>query len=249
MPNEKTHHNLNRFLKDMKTKKQYKFLRTGLKSDMGKTTWKVGKWKKFNGKLEMCKGGFHCSKRIIDAFLYVQGEILALVEVRGKSIVQNSKEVWPEMTWRWTKKDNVALAVYAAEQVIDIFEKEYPNDKRPREAIKAAKRYLRTGSRKGLAAAGAAAWAAGAAAWAARDAAWAAGAAAWAAGAAAWAARDAAGAARDAAWAARDAAGAARDAAWAAEAAARDAAEAARDAFLDKIDKWMMRRIKEKSRG
>ena len=66
----------------------------------------------------------------------------------------------------------VSYAVYAAEQVIDIYEKEYPNDKRPRQAIEAAKKCI------GLK--GDAAWAA------ARDAAWA---AAWAAaGDAAWAA-------------------------------------------------------------
>ena len=71
----------------------------------------------------------------------------------------------------------VSYAVYAAEQVIDIYEKEYPNDKRPRLAIEAAKKCI------GLK--GAARDAARAAGDAARDAA---GAAAWAAGAAAWAA-------------------------------------------------------------
>ena len=95
----------------------------------------------------------------------------------------------------------VSYAVYAAEQVIDIYEKKYPDDKRPRLAIEAAKKCI---GLKGAAAwAARAAGAAGDAAWAARDArdARAAGAAAWAAGAA----RDAraAGAAGAAAWAAQ----------------------------------------------
>ena len=75
----------------------------------------------------------------------------------------------------------VSYAVYAAEQVIDIYEKKYPDDKRPREAIEAAKKCI------GLK--GAALAAARAAGDAARDAAWAAG----------DAARDAARAAGDAA--------------------------------------------------
>src|SRR3990167_6202909 len=37
-------------------------------------------------------------------------------------------------------KGYVSYAIYAAEQVIDIYEKEYPDDKRPREAIEAAKK-------------------------------------------------------------------------------------------------------------
>ena len=58
----------------------------------------------------------------------------------------------------------VSYAVYAAEQVIDIYENKYPNDKRPRLAIEAAKNCI------GLK--GAAARAARAAAWdAAEDAA------------------------------------------------------------------------------
>jgi hypothetical protein len=36
---------------------------------------------------------------------------------------------------------------------LPVFEKKYPNDKRPRKAIQTAKRWLRTGSKKGLRAA------------------------------------------------------------------------------------------------
>ena len=65
----------------------------------------------------------------------------------------------------------VSYAVYAAEQVIDIYEKKYPNDKRPRLAIEAAKKCIglkgaalaaaRAAGDAARAAAGAAAWAAG----------------------------------------------------------------------------------------
>ena len=83
-----------------------------------------------------------------------------------------------------TYDQSVSYAVFAAEQVIDIYEKKYPDDKRPREAIEAAKKCI------GLK--GDAAWAARAAGDAARDAAW----AAWAARAAGDAARAAGDAAK-----------------------------------------------------
>jgi hypothetical protein len=58
------------------------------------------------------------------------------------------------------KHDYVSYAIYAAEQVIDIYEKKYPDDKRPRKAIEAAKKYLKNPSIKTRTAAAAAAYAA-----------------------------------------------------------------------------------------
>jgi len=108
-----------------------------------------------------------------------------------------------------TKDQCVRYAIFAAEQVIDIFEKKYSGDDRPRWAIESAKKYLKT---RGTAAA----WAARAAAWAASGAASGAAGAAWAAAWAAWAASGAArAAARDATRAAWDA----TRAAWAASGA------------------------------
>ena len=159
---------------------KYKFLRSGLKSDSGNLSWKIGKWVHQDGELDICHNGLHCSRYPDQAFSFVQGEILALVETKGKSIIQDDKECWSDMrvvkAYEWTKKDSVALAIYAAELVIDIFEKEYPHDNRPRKAIEAAKKWLRQPTEKNrlaAGAAGAAAWAAGAAAraaWAAGDA-------------------------------------------------------------------------------
>ena len=126
------------------------------------------------------------------------------------------------------KSEKVAYAIFAAEQVIDIFEKKYPDDQRPRNAINAAKKYLEQPSEKNKKAAADAAYAAAAAdaADAAADAAYAADAAAYAA---AYAAAAAAYAADDAAADAADAADAAADAAYAAYAAAAAAAAADAD--------------------
>ncbi len=91
-------------------------------------------------------------------------------------------------------KQYVSYAVYAAEQVLDIFENEYPADKKPRKAIEAAKKCIKYPSKenKRAAADAAIAAAADAAAYAAdaaiAAAAYAADAAAYAAIAAAYAA-------------------------------------------------------------
>ena len=130
----------------MKKVLRWKFLRTGLKSNSGDHTWEIGKWYEHEGELSICNSGFHCSKEIGQAFSYVGGEYLAQVEVRGKCDEQSDKEAWTEMrvvkVWEWTKKDSVEIAIFTALQVIEIFEKQYPNDDRPRKAIEAAKAWL-----------------------------------------------------------------------------------------------------------
>ena len=103
-----------------------------------------------------------------------------------------------------THKQCIQYAVFAARQVLEMYESKYPEDKRPRLAIEAAEKCIEHNTKENRAAA-----------WAASD-------AAWAARAAAWAASDAARAASDAA-----------RAAWAARAAASDAARAARAAASD----------------
>ena len=61
-------------------------------------------------------------------------------------------------------KQYVSYGVYAAEQVIDIFEKKYPDDDRPRKAIEAAKKCIKSPTKKNKNAAADAAYAAYAAA-------------------------------------------------------------------------------------
>jgi hypothetical protein len=198
-----------------------------LRSANGGETWEPGEWHRVDGPLAMCNHGYHASLNIVDSMQYVDPGAIARVEVRGKHAEGADKQCWSEMrvakAWEWTKRDSVELAVYAAESVIGRFEKQYPDDKRPRAAIEAAKAWLKNPCEKTSAAARAAR--------AARAAAW----AAWAAFAAARAARAASAAARDAA---RDAArAAARAAAWA-------ASDAERDAMKARIHRWIVRRTK-----
>ena len=245
--------------------KRYKFLKKNLKSERRDCKWKLGEWQHYKGKLKMCKAGFHCSKTKYHAFSYVQGAILAEVEVKGKSIKEKDKECWSDMriirAWKWQKKDSIALAIFSAELCLDNFEKVYPDDKRPREAIEAAKKYLDNPTEENRSAAWSAAqsavWSAaqsaeGAAQSAARSARSAAQSAAqsvaqsaaqsaaWSAESAAWSAvASAAQSAQSAQSAAWSAAQSAAQSAQSAQSAAWSAAwSAARSAIIKKICKW-----------
>ena len=59
-------------------------------------------------------------------------------------LIKDEKFDWARwlIVRRMTRKQYLQYAVFAAEQVIDIFEKKYPNDKRPREAITAARKCI-----------------------------------------------------------------------------------------------------------
>ena len=134
---------------------RYKFLRTGFKSNFGKLKWKIGEWQEVKEDLEICEVGLHCSKGIYQAFSYVQGEILAEVEVGGKSIKKADKECYERMrivkAWKWQKKDSVLFSIYAARLVLDNYEKKYPSDKRPRQAIEAAEKWFKNPTTKNAA--------------------------------------------------------------------------------------------------
>ena len=149
----------------------YKVFKKDLKSDNGDIKWKIGKWQHHKGKLDMCCSGFHASENVIDAMGYTDAEEIALVEVKGKHIIQDDKQCWESMkivkVWDWKKEDSVSLAIFAAELCIKNFEKEYPTDKRPRKAIKTAKKWLKNPTEKNRSAAGSAAESA----WSARSAA------------------------------------------------------------------------------
>ena len=143
-----------------------------LRSANGGETWEPGEWHRVEGELSMCESGYHASENIVDSMQYVAPGAIAKVEVRSKHAERADKQCWSEMrvvkAWEWTKRDSVELAVYAAESVIGIFEKQHPDDKRPRQAIEAARAWLEDPNTKTSAAASDAACdAASDAAWAA----------------------------------------------------------------------------------
>ena len=161
---------------------------------------------------------------------------VAQTETDGGAIVRKLMAEYPQnkkgLDWvNWlivrilNRKQKIQYAIFAAEQVIDLFEAEYPDDKRPREALEAARAVSKRDTAKNRAAADAAAYAAIHAARAARVAAYAA---------------EAASAAAAAVYAASEAAYAAVYAAYAVYAtsavSAVSAADAAADAASDAAD-------------
>ena len=201
----------------MKNPIMWKFLNKkgrAIVSEHGSQKWKIGEWVHVDGDIECCENGLHASKTIYSAFSYVQGSVLAKVEVKGRHDDQDDKSAYSDMriieAYEWTKKDSVALSIFSAEMCLKEFEKLYPDDDRPRKAIDAARAVLAHDTAKNRSAARSVAWSA---AWSAESAAWS---------------------------AARSAESAARSAAWSAESAARSAESAA----LKKIDKYMQAQVK-----
>jgi hypothetical protein len=59
-------------------------------------------------------------------------------------LISKNKHKWAHwlITRLLTKENRIKYAIFAAEQVLHIFENKYPEDDRPRKAIEAAKEYL-----------------------------------------------------------------------------------------------------------
>ena len=68
-----------------------------------------------------------------------------IIEKKDSTLLSWANWVLPR---KMKYKQHLAYAIYAAEQIIKIYEKEYPNDKRPRKVIKEAKTCLENPSRR-----------------------------------------------------------------------------------------------------
>ena len=187
----------------------YHFLKSDMRSGEGsEEPWTVGETRSLPKQREIvpCQYGYHASPTLWDALTYAPGPVACLVELDGDVIEHGlpvDKLAGRTRTLIAAVNIESELRLFAAdcaEHVLWIYERDYPNDDRPRKAVEAARAFARGEiDDAARAAPGDAAWDA---AWdAARaapgDAAWA---AAWAAArAAAW----------DAPWAAARAAAAA----------------------------------------
>ena len=166
--------------------KLYKVLNTDMTScNGGNATWKLGEWMPvIEGDLVPCENGYHLCRR--EDLIHWLGEVIYEVEYRGEIVEDENKVVVREarITSKleaWNDRTARLFACDCAEQSLQYFENEYPDDKRPRETIETARKFaIGAATCDELAAARAAARDAARAA--ARDAAWdAAWAAAWAA--------------------------------------------------------------------
>jgi len=209
-----------------------------MRSAHGSGKWVVGKWRSVKGEIATCHNGFHASKQPLDALSYIAGEVLAVVEGKGDKEVKSDKVAFREMrileAYRWTKKDSVALGIFCAELCIKEFEKEFPDDKRPRDAIKAAKAWLKNPSKENTRAAYSAANSAASATYSAVSATY----------NVANSAASAASAIYSATYSATACANSAVDSANSAADSVSDSA-AAYNAVIKKINTWIKRRIKK----
>lgn len=128
----------------MKSYKSLKLTKGELLSCDDNHSWKIGKWYEENSTLNYSVG-FHANENLINALRVGCGDVIALVECDGDHIASGDGQRWQRMrileAYRWTRLDSVSLAIFCAEFVINLFEKRYPEDKRPRLAIDAARRY------------------------------------------------------------------------------------------------------------
>ena len=199
------------------------------------TTDKPGKWMP-PIKPVPCISGYHLC-RGAEHLVHWLGPVIWGVEVRGEIVEDDNKVVCESVRLMarvdtWNEKTARLFAADCAERVLPIFENARPGDMRPREAVEAARAYVRGEINKvALVAAADAAWAAvdaAAAAWAARSAA---------------RASSAADDARAAADAAEQAAAEQAAAEQAADAAAGAAARAAAARVAER--KWQAERLKQ----
>ena len=104
----------------------------------------------------------------LDGRKYAKKNLIGLSEVEVvRNLIESKNLKWANwfIVRTMTYKQYVSYAVYAAEQVIDIYEKKHPDNKKPRLAIEAAKKCIDNPSDENKkAAADAAAYAADAAA-------------------------------------------------------------------------------------
>ena len=153
----------------------YRFFATtddGLKSTRGDIAWplpvdgKPGEWVKHSGGLVICVSGLHWSPTPRAALSERQGDTLALIEARGRTVCSTNKNCSEQLRIiRVLEREHVvALAALAATLSLHYFEERNSTDRRPREAIEASIAWISTPNDESAAAAAAAAAAADAAA-------------------------------------------------------------------------------------
>ena len=126
----------------------YHFIAPDLKTRFDNLQAKVGEVLEVAGEIKLCNFGLHASVHPWDALLHAQTEqtTLCLVELSGKIIEGDDKVVASKRKILKTvdaKPLFQRIALFAAKEVLPIFEKKYPDDKRVRTCIEVTERYLK----------------------------------------------------------------------------------------------------------
>ena len=121
-----------------------KFLTAGGRGPFSDFAWPIGEWVEIEGPLVMCERGIHVTT--IEHATEWLNDRCHPVEVRGELIEGDTKvcvraaRLGPALE-TWTERTARLYAADCAERVLPIFERECPNDDRPRKAIEAARAF------------------------------------------------------------------------------------------------------------
>ena len=108
-------------------------------------TWTPGKWMpEIEGELELCENGYHIC-RTADLVHWLD-EAIFEVEYDGEIVEDDNKCVVRKARLlrgveAWDEKSARLFAADCAERTLPVYEKDYPDDDRPRKAIQAARDY------------------------------------------------------------------------------------------------------------
>ncbi len=153
----------------------YKYLHADGSAPTGTGRYTLNRWRSVRGVLVPCQNGLHATAA--DNLVPHLNETLWRVEIDGEHLWHEDSSMGRKLVARrmrtveridaWDERTARLFAVECAERVLPIYERERPNDTRPREALVVARRFADgLATREELDAAWAATWdAARAATW------------------------------------------------------------------------------------
>jgi hypothetical protein len=124
----------------------YKVLDGGRACHGGNGEWRKGRWRSVRGELVPCVNGLHlCRPQDLVTWLGPQIWVAEIpdgveqVDGGNKLVVRKARVV--ERVEAWNERTARLFACDCAERVLPLFEKKWPGDTRPREAIEVARRF------------------------------------------------------------------------------------------------------------
>lgn len=107
--------------------------------------WKEGQKRTLKGEIVPCQRGYHASPTLWQALPYAPGPVACLVELSGTIVPHGTPlDKYAASTRKLIKAVNIErelrlFTADSAEHVLYLFEREHPDDDRPRKAIHAAR--------------------------------------------------------------------------------------------------------------
>ena len=112
----------------------------------GSGKWTPGKWRNVRGRLVRCQNGLHYVA-LAQLVQWLGPEIWAFEPFPGTEVIGDRDKLVcrkgriTEQYIGWNEQSARLFAADCAEHVLPIFERQHPNDSRPREAIAVARKY------------------------------------------------------------------------------------------------------------